>query len=66
MEFQPALGISQLKKADAIFQARQRNVRALNEIIGPFSEFLVLPSFDECVSYLAYPLVVREGTGVRR
>lgn len=66
MEFQPALGITQLKKADAIFLARLENVRALNGTLDKFSDFLSLPVLDEQVSYLAYPLIVREGNGVSR
>ena len=66
MEFQPALGITQLKRADAIFSARQGNVRALNERLERFARVLSLPPLDGQVSYLAYPLVVREGTGISR
>lgn len=66
MEFQPALGVTQLKKADAIFRARQANVRALSERLERFAGILSLPPLDERVSYLAYPLVVREGTEVSR
>jgi len=66
MEFQPALGLTQLAKADAIFRARQRNVRALNERLQNFGDVLELPPFDERVSYLAYPLSVKEESKVRR
>ncbi len=66
MEFQPALGVTQLKKADAIFRSRQENVRALNERLERFAKVLSLPPLDERVSYLAYPVTVREGSGVRR
>ena len=60
MEFQAVLGRCQLPKADAIFAARQHNVRVLNELLAPLADRLVLPAFEENVSYLAYPLVVRE------
>jgi len=66
MEFQPALGLTQLRKADEIFQARQENVRTLNAKLGRFSDILDLPPFDERVSYLAYPLAVKEASGIRR
>lgn len=66
MEFQPALGITQLGKADAIFRARQRNVRFLNGELARHSGSLVLPRADENVSFLAYPLVVREEIGIPR
>lgn len=66
MEFQPALGLTQLRKADGIFQTRQGNVRSLNERLAPYGEALVLPRLDGDVSYLAYPLVVRPEAGRSR
>jgi dTDP-4-amino-4,6-dideoxygalactose transaminase len=66
MEFQPALGITQLKKADAIFRSRLKNVEMLNRKLEKHSEILALPQYDEQVSYLAYPLAVKEKSGVRR
>lgn len=59
-EFAPALGISQVKKADAIFRKRQNNVKYLNELLKPYEEYFYLPVFDENVSYLAYPIIVKE------
>jgi perosamine synthetase len=66
MEFQPALAITQLKKADEIFRRRLENVRFLNERLAGLSGTLVIPVHDEQVSYLAYPLVVREESGIGR
>lgn len=60
MEFQAALGITQLKRADWITEKRRENVKYLNEGLEGFSDFLKLPKFDENVSYLAYPLVIRK------
>ena len=66
MEFQTALGLIQLRKADAIFEARRRNVEQLNGLLAPYAGVLDLPVLGDGVSYLAYPLVVREGSGVAR
>ena len=66
MEFQPALGLTQLAKAEQIFLARQRNVRALNGKLARYGDVLALPRYDERVSYLAYPVVVKEASGIRR
>lgn len=66
MEFQTALGLTQLRKADAIFEARRKNVEELNRLLAPFVGVLDLPVVGEGVSYLAYPLVVRESCGVPR
>ncbi|MBO1223567.1 MAG: DegT/DnrJ/EryC1/StrS family aminotransferase [Candidatus Scalindua sediminis] len=60
MEFEAALGVSQLKKADFIFEERQNNVRFLNEHLIKYSDVLQLPAFSKDVSYLAYPIVVKE------
>jgi dTDP-4-amino-4,6-dideoxygalactose transaminase len=60
MEFQAALGIGQVKKADLIFVKRQYNVRFLNQHLKKYSDELQLPVFSEDVSYLAYPIVVKK------
>jgi len=60
MEFEAALGVSQLKKAYWIFEKRQNNVRFLNEHLDKYSEDLQLPVFSKDVSYLAYPIVIKE------
>ncbi len=66
MEFQAALAVSQVKKAGEIFRKRQANVKYLNEKLEKFSGVLQLPVFDENISYLAYPLVVRAGGKISR
>jgi dTDP-4-amino-4,6-dideoxygalactose transaminase len=60
MEFQAALGISQVKKADLIFEKRQYNVHFLNQHLEKYSDELQLPAFSNDVSYLAYPIVVKK------
>ncbi|MCS7232288.1 MAG: DegT/DnrJ/EryC1/StrS family aminotransferase, partial [Elusimicrobiota bacterium] len=60
MEFQTALAVTQIKKVDEICQKRKSNVKYLNEKLNKFSNILQLPLFDENVSYLAYPIVVKD------
>jgi len=60
MEFEAALGVSQLKKAGLIFEKRQNNVYFLNEHLDKYSDDLQLPAFSKDVSYLAYPIVIKE------
>jgi CDP-6-deoxy-D-xylo-4-hexulose-3-dehydrase len=59
-ELQAAIAIPQIGKADAIVLARQQNVQTLNEKLGPFSDIFQLPLYSDDVSYLAYPLVIRD------
>lgn len=66
MEFQAALAIGQLRKADWIFERRQQNVRYLNENLQKFSSLLQLPLHSGDVSYLAYPIVVRKPDVISR
>ena len=66
MEFQAALGIIQLKKADWITEKRRENVKYLNEALEEFSDILQLPKYDENVSYLAYPIVIKDPKKISR
>lgn len=66
MEFQAALAITQLKKADWIFERRKRNVVYLNNGLGNYSNILHLPAFSEDVSYLAYPIVIKDPMAISR
>lgn len=66
MEFQAALAISQVAKADEIIRKRQENVSFLNMHLAQFSQHLQLPLHSPNISYLAYPLVVREGSRFNR
>ena len=59
MEFQAALGLTQLEKVDEILKKRRDNVKFLNEGLKEFEEFLQLPIYDENISYLAYPIVLK-------
>lgn len=66
MEFQAALGITQVKKADWITERRRDNVKYLNEGLEEFSDVLKLPKFDRNVSYLAYPIVIKNSNKLSR
>ena len=66
MEFQAALGITQLAKADWILQKRQSNVKYLNEGLKKYSDFLQLPIYSLEISYLAYPIVIKDSQAVSR
>lgn len=65
-EFQPALGLAQLKKIDWIIKRRRQNVKYLNEELEKFSSVIQLPKYDENVSYMAYPLVIKNPKKVSR
>jgi CDP-6-deoxy-D-xylo-4-hexulose-3-dehydrase len=60
MEFQAALGLTQLGRVEQILMRRQENVRYLNDGLAGFADILQLPLYDPAVSYLAYPLVIRK------
>ncbi len=66
MEFQAALGITQLERAEWIVAQRQKNVRFLNEHLKPYSDILQLPPYSDEVSYLAYPLVIKQPEVISR
>jgi dTDP-4-amino-4,6-dideoxygalactose transaminase len=66
MEFQAALGLVQLAKAEWIIRQRQSNVRYLNEHLSCYSDILRLPAYSDDVSYLAYPVVIERPDLVSR
>lgn len=66
MEFQAALGVCQMSKADWIFERRLENVRYLNSKLRKFSHVFDLPVYSDDVGYLAYPMILREGCGISR
>jgi len=60
MEFQAAIALAQLEEVDMIIKRRQRNVKVLNEYLEEFSDIFRLPEYSENVSYLAYPLIIKD------
>lgn len=66
MEFQAALGLTQLKKVDFIIKRRQENIKYLNKGLEKFSDLLQLPQYSDNISYLAYPLVIKKPRTISR
>jgi dTDP-4-amino-4,6-dideoxygalactose transaminase len=59
MEFQAALGLTQLERMDWIIERRRENVKYLTEGLEEFSGGIQLPICDDNVSYMAYPIVIK-------
>jgi CDP-6-deoxy-D-xylo-4-hexulose-3-dehydrase len=59
MEFQAALGLTQMEKIDWIIERRREIVKYLNEGLEKYSSLIQLPKYDENVSYMAYPIVIK-------
>ena len=66
MEFQAALGVCQIKRADWIFEKRLKNVKCLSEKLVKYDKLLYLPSVKDTVSYLAYPIIIKENVDIVR
>lgn len=66
MEFQSALGTTQLKKANWIFKTRQENVKYLNKKLDIYKNIFQLPPYSEDISYLAYPIVIKDAKKISR
>ncbi len=66
MEFQAAIGLVQIGKVDWIIKRRHENVKYLNEKLEEFSDILQLPKFIKDISYLAYPLVIKNPKKIPR
>ena len=62
MEFQAALAISQLDNVEDIITKRQNNVKYLNENLEDFSDIIQIPEYNKDISYLAYPLLIKDPT----
>jgi perosamine synthetase len=65
-EFCAAIGFTQLKKAEENLKIRQRNVKMLNERLLKYDKDLQLPQFSYDISYLAYPLIIKKESTVKR
>lgn len=66
MEFQAALGILQISKMEEIIKKRGDNVRKLNERLKNVSNIIKLPFYSPSISYLAYPLVIKDTKKISR
>jgi len=59
-EFQAAIGIPQVKRIDDIISSRQKNVKYLNDKLAGLSSKLSLPEYSTDISYLAYPMIIKD------
>ncbi|MBP7793266.1 MAG: DegT/DnrJ/EryC1/StrS family aminotransferase [Candidatus Goldbacteria bacterium] len=66
MEFQAALGILQISRMDEIIKKRAENIRKLNLRLKKVSGILKLPVYSPNVSYLAYPLILKDNKKISR
>ncbi len=60
MDFQAGLGLVQLDDFDNIIKKRQKNVKYLNDKLQNYSKYFILPKDSEHVSYLAYPIIIKD------
>jgi dTDP-4-amino-4,6-dideoxygalactose transaminase len=65
-EFQGALGLTQIAKLNDIIRKRQENVKYINEGLAKHSDVLQLPPFSKTVSYLSYPVVIKDASISRK
>ena len=61
-EFSTALANYRINQIDEINNQRRENLLYLNEGLKKHRKVLQLPKFSEDVSYLAYPLIVKDGS----
>jgi len=66
MEFQTAIANAQVSRADEIASKRRRNVKTMNDLLAKHSDLLKLPVYSDDVSYLGYPLVIRDPKRLNR
>lgn len=60
-EFSAVFALNQMRDIGKIIKARQENVKKLNEGLSSLSDKLQLPLFSDKVSYLGYPLIIKNG-----
>ena len=60
-EFSAALALVQLEDIEWNIKKRKENVAYLNKGLKNFSDILKLPEYSDDVSYLAYPIVIKDG-----
>ncbi len=67
-DLQAVLGVVQMSKFPAFAEARKRNFATLYRGLLPYSEFIILPTWDERadVCWFAFPITVREGAPFKR
>jgi CDP-6-deoxy-D-xylo-4-hexulose-3-dehydrase len=66
MEFPTAIAAAQIARADEIAGKRRKNVKTLNDLLSAHADVLKLPVYSDNVSYLGYPLVIRDPKKLNR
>ena len=66
MDIQASLALSQLQNIDSIITKRQNVVKSLNHGLKKYSDIIQLPKYDENVSYLAYPMLIKDNSLLNR
>ncbi len=61
-EFNAVLGLMQLEKINEIIRKRQENVKKITAALNGFRDIFILPRYSPDISYLAYPLIIKDGT----
>lgn len=67
-DLQAAIGVAQLRKIDQFIEKRKSNFKHLFDQIKDYEEYFILPKSlpDADPSWFAFPLTVRENSGVKR
>ncbi len=65
-EIPAAIASAQIARADFIAAKRRKNVKVLNDLLSTHADRLMLPVYSDKVSYLGYPLVIRDPKRLNR
>lgn len=67
-DLQAAIGVAQLRKIDQFIEKRKYNFKRLFDQMKDYEEYFILPKSlpDADPSWFAFPLTVRENSGVKR
>jgi CDP-6-deoxy-D-xylo-4-hexulose-3-dehydrase len=66
MEFPAAIANAQISRADDIAAKRRRNVKTLNDLLSKHEDEFRLPQYSDGLSYLGYPIVIRDPKKINR
>jgi CDP-6-deoxy-D-xylo-4-hexulose-3-dehydrase len=67
-DLQAALGVAQLKKLNKFIEKRKMNFKYLYKRLNQYRDFFILPKSlpESDPSWFAFPLMIREGSGLKR